>query len=772
MKLHRDHGISFTIKWLKAGYVAIQKELGQNGLKTLRDINPDLPLPALAGRLPRIIPVADRALIRSGNATVIRFWSSLFNLYRIFKCPGDIKISTITAPFSGNAEGLAILESNVNNMNPFRFLKIWKGLKEANLSPTKFEISRRASPTNSLSAHGLLTDIFLMYERRRDLYEALHHMAFATFPVQTAFMQLIADGYDIISDLELFVTKTSSNSSVIGKDNREYSFPRWTSLSEKASVATHGYGGSDGGFAQFAIKEEAAGKVRVFALLDSLSQTFLRPLHDKLFDVLRQIPNDGTFDQDASVTRCQGKAIDHGCAFSFDLTAATDRIPATLSAKVIEALFQNDLLGQFWLKVMTDRNFYFNSKVAEKYKVSPGPYRYSVGQPMGGLSSWAMLALTHHWTVQYAAYLAGTNLNNSWYTAYEILGDDLVIFDPLTADKYLEVMNTIGCEINLNKSIISRNRPVFEFAKRTCWGTEIVSGISFNQLGANYTIGNRVANVLSFGKLGLIGSSSILLSLLTRDCLANVSALKSKVTSVSLLALLGSLYHSGKVSLIELVTALIHPKDGFHGDIIDIPRAAVLKLAYTRLVEPDDKTSVKPWSHWAEREDVFLEHEDFFTVQVLQKAVLSAEALLANWKSYVLTTTSLLIHPMKPVGAEYSEENLFDYLHFLPDEYVILIDKLTDWTGTVLGVGISVPDPAELLEEATDKLVQFQYDSEEKLSEALKFHDMVDGVKDSLLIVERPEDKEFVAETSQSIELVKSLVGINRLKVPKSLQPN
>lgn len=29
-------------------------------------------------------------------------------------------------------------------------------------------------------------------------------------------------------------------------------------------------------------------------------------------------------------------------------------------------------------------------------------FYYSVGQPMGALSSWAMLALTHHLIVQYA----------------------------------------------------------------------------------------------------------------------------------------------------------------------------------------------------------------------------------------------------------------------------------------------------------------------------------------------------------------------------------
>jgi hypothetical protein len=41
-----------------------------------------------------------------------------------------------------------------------------------------------------------------------------------------------------------------------------------------------------------------------------------------LFKVLRLLPNDGTFDQDASVTRCSEKASESGKAFSFDLSAA------------------------------------------------------------------------------------------------------------------------------------------------------------------------------------------------------------------------------------------------------------------------------------------------------------------------------------------------------------------------------------------------------------------------------------------------------------------
>lgn len=68
------------------------------------------------------------------------------------------------------------------------------------------------------------------------------------------------------------------------------------------------------GLSQLFPKIEAAGKVRVFALVDSITQTFMSPLHDILFSFLRKLPNDGTFDQEASVKRSIEKASISGKA--------------------------------------------------------------------------------------------------------------------------------------------------------------------------------------------------------------------------------------------------------------------------------------------------------------------------------------------------------------------------------------------------------------------------------------------------------------------------
>lgn len=89
---------------------------------------------------------------------------------------------------------------------------------------------------------------------------------------------------------------------------------------------------------QLAFKEEAAGKLRVFALVDVWTQSLLKPLHSTLFALLRLIPNDGTFNQDESVRRSSEKAAISGCAYSFDLSSATDRLPIIYQSAILDRI--------------------------------------------------------------------------------------------------------------------------------------------------------------------------------------------------------------------------------------------------------------------------------------------------------------------------------------------------------------------------------------------------------------------------------------------------
>lgn len=143
----------------------------------------------------------------------------------------------------------------------------------------------------------------------------------------------------------------------------------------------------------------------MFALVDAITQSYLAPLHDELFSLLRLIPNDGTFDQTASIYRSSEKSSKYGCAFSFDLSAATDRLPVDLTAAILSEVSSVSGLGEAWKRLLTERDFCLSDSLMKQYGVvgSSGRLRYSVGQPMGALSSWAGLAITHHWILQYCS---------------------------------------------------------------------------------------------------------------------------------------------------------------------------------------------------------------------------------------------------------------------------------------------------------------------------------------------------------------------------------
>jgi hypothetical protein len=213
-------------------------------------------------------------------------------------------------------------------------------------------------------------------------------------------------------------------------------------------------------------KKEAAGKLRVFAMVDPFTQWLLYPLHKLIFCILRSVPMDGTFNQLKPIYRllnmkCNG-------LYSLDLSAATDRLPILLQKEILNKLFLpylNGLFGTYWGDLLVGRYYHYTFPDSKK----SGNVKYKVGQPMGALSSWAMLALTHHFLVQVAAWRSGAYSNYRLFSKYALLGDDLVLGDRRVAAQYLVILNELGVNVGLAKSIISKNKKFkgVEFAKKT-----------------------------------------------------------------------------------------------------------------------------------------------------------------------------------------------------------------------------------------------------------------------------------------------------------------
>jgi len=108
VRMRKHHGQVFVVKYLKASQLAISKAIAGNPFESLNELEPDLPLPRLSSSgLPAVIPLRDRRAILSGRApATIRWWMTLFGIYRIVSIPGTVKMSTITAPYSGSVDFL------------------------------------------------------------------------------------------------------------------------------------------------------------------------------------------------------------------------------------------------------------------------------------------------------------------------------------------------------------------------------------------------------------------------------------------------------------------------------------------------------------------------------------------------------------------------------------------------------------------------------------------------------------------------------------------
>jgi len=314
---------------------------------------------------------------------------------------------------------------------------------------------------------------------------------------------------------------------------------------------------------KLSLKEEAAGKVRVFAMVDIWTQWAMQGLHNMLFAYLKTLPNDATFDQHASVRRCSDKALQTGKSFGYDLSAATDRLPILLQIKLLDHIKPN--LGSLWAKILVDRDYVLlQNKSNRQYVSEPrGLYRYAVGQPMGALSSWAMLAVTHHLLAQLAYQRAlahnpglvslfiDTLNGRPWYSGYEVLGDDIVFFEEEVAIRYLDIMAEIGVPINLAKSVVGEN-PTFEFAKVLGRKGKVLSEVSWAMFMAQPTLMGRVGIAFSMMEKGFIQENFLTyLSALSRESKFSVGKREPFLFSFAAM-----LVNSGRLSFANLLRTL------------------------------------------------------------------------------------------------------------------------------------------------------------------------------------------------------------------------
>jgi len=282
--------------------------------------------------------------------------------------------------------------------------------------------------------------------------------------------------------------------------------------------------------------EEWGGKTRHVAIIDYWTQLLVTPLHDTLFEFLRRIEMDATFDQDAACDVIRGwtETSSKRELYSCDLTAATDRLPRDFQVQVLSILMGDATLAVNWGKMFSERSYLTVDKTFIKY---------GAGLPMGSKSNWAMLALCHHVIIQSAAIKA----NVTPYADYRVCGDDSVITKTSVYDHYTALMTVYGLTINITKSVLHNAslHSAAEFCKRvfvngseiTSYPVKLVVKTAMNgrlapQLQNELTRrGSMVPNHILYDYFaGLVDRESLEFLLILNAIPANLSGLKLPVS--------------------------------------------------------------------------------------------------------------------------------------------------------------------------------------------------------------------------------------------------
>lgn len=492
--ISRDQGIDTAILRMKVAVLVIYTYMAGNVLTDTRHLG--APVQLIHG-LPAFLPRSVRQSLRAGNIATVRLYTSLLTAYKAiqgtWKLPdlASIENTPFLKPLDSVTGFLPEFWGWISRHRPeVRF----PCLKELRIPfSTKSGVNFRVAPLSS----------------------AFDALAWAERSGGELVAYLAATGAQDLLGL-FFRTLTWLSQ-----------FPEWTLLELGGRFPRDPEGVALG---KLALKKEAAGKVRTFAIVDWWTQCALKPLHDWIFSILKALPTDASFDQEGAVSsfHAENRGEDF---FSYDLSAATDNIPVAATTRVLSYAL-GPKVANAWRDLLINRDYELPPPLC------PAPserrvVRYGRGQPIGALSSWPALALTHHFVVQLAAHRVGLFP----FYGYRVLGDDIVIAGESVARSYESVCRELEIPIN-TKGILSfveraQFGTLFNFANQVIIGDENISPMSLKEEMSIVSLSGRLESLLRCYRRGLLKVSSSFLANMVRiggNTISRVSAALQSMT--------------------------------------------------------------------------------------------------------------------------------------------------------------------------------------------------------------------------------------------------
>jgi hypothetical protein len=223
-------------------------------------------------------------------------------------------------------------------------------------------------------------------------------------------------------------------------------------------------------------KKGGGTELRDIAVPNRFIQQALVPAAARLYKLVRCLPQDATFDQSRFDTKIQNR-VNNPSLYqgSVDLSKATDNLPLAWGRKVVTVLIERFWESAWIVPKPTSEDGLiakaFNSKpelpaeerevwdsldlfwtiARAKWEDGSWYQEWKVGQPLGSLPSFAMLAITHNLLVESLALSQGLG-----HSPYVILGDDIVILNRKLRSRYIRELTSRSIPLSLHKSFSGR----------------------------------------------------------------------------------------------------------------------------------------------------------------------------------------------------------------------------------------------------------------------------------------------------------------------------
>jgi hypothetical protein len=172
-RVRAHHGTTYLVNYMKLSQLAISRAISGQPLGSLMELDSSHIYRSLSrSGLPRFIPSRDRIAIMQGSERTIRYYLTLYSLYRVIKAPAVPKLSTITAPPSYDVKFISELMKFFYEESKM-ILKSYNTSNKSSLNITEWINFETSSPTNSMSWKGMLSSLYFFERHYPETFKAI-----------------------------------------------------------------------------------------------------------------------------------------------------------------------------------------------------------------------------------------------------------------------------------------------------------------------------------------------------------------------------------------------------------------------------------------------------------------------------------------------------------------------------------------------------------------------------------------------------------------------